>query len=210
MEKEITKDGWLYEYEETAKYRINNYEVTGVRYVLGEQFDTSCRKTLICIGINPSTAVPGDKGLDNTVRNVQKYAKNSGEYGAWYMLNVYPQRATNPDDMDIEPDMEIHRNNLTAIKNLLSEIKEADVWCAWGNTIGKRKYLYDLLFGNKEKGIDGIISLFNTNYHFKAYGSTVKGCPKHPLVMSNNDKLKDLAEVGLIELNNNINKTTGK
>ena len=62
------------------------------------------------------------------------------------MLNVYPQRATNPDDMDIDPNMEIHRNNLIAIKNLLSEIKEADVWCAWGNLIGKRKYLYDLLF----------------------------------------------------------------
>ena len=29
--------------------------------------------------------------------------------------------------MDTMPDMEIHRNNLTAIKNLLSEIKEADV-----------------------------------------------------------------------------------
>lgn len=116
MGKKIIKEGWLYEYEEKAKYRINGYEVTGVRYVLGEQFNTSCKKTLICIGINPSTAVPGNRGLDNTVRNVQKYAKSSREYGAWYMLNVYPQRATNPDDMDIEPNMEIHRNNLAAIK----------------------------------------------------------------------------------------------
>lgn len=106
--------------------------------------------------------------------------------------------------MDTMPDMEIHRNNLTAIKNLLSKIKEADVWCAWVNTIEKRKYLYDLLLGNTAKGIDSIISLFNTNYHFKAYGSTVKGCPKHPLVISNDDKLKDLAEIGLMELNNKI------
>ena len=94
--------------------------------------------------------------------------------------------------MDTMPDMEIHRNNLTAIKNLLSKIKEADVWCAWGNTIEKRKYLYDLLLGNTAKGIDSIISLFNTNYHFKA------------LVISNDDKLKDLAEIGLMELNNKI------
>lgn len=179
-----------------------------MRYVLGEKFDTSCKKALICIGINPSTAIP--EQLDPTLKRVQKYAKNSGEYGAWYMLNVYPQRATNPNDMDIEPNMEIHRNNLSAIKNLLSEIKEADVWCAWGNIIRKRKYLYDLLFGNTEKGIDGIICLFNANYHFKAYGSTVKGCPKHPLVISHNNKLKDLAEVGLIELNSNINRIIGK
>lgn len=209
MGKKIIEKGWLYEYEETAESQIiNGYEVTGVRYVLGEQFDTSCKKALICIGINPSTAIP--ERLDPTLKRVQKYAKRSGEYGAWYMLNVYPQRATNPDDMDIEPNMEIHRNNLTAIKNLLSNVKEADVWCAWGNLIGKRKYLYDLLLGNKEKDIDGIISLFNANYHFKAYGSTVENCPKHPLVMSNNDKLKELAEVGLVELNNNINKVTEK
>lgn len=90
-----------------------------------------------------------------------------------------------------EPDMKIRRNNLTAIKNLLYEINEADVWCACGNIIRKRKYLYDMLFGNKEKGIDGITSLFNANYHFKAYGSTIKGCPKHSLVISHNDKLKD-------------------
>lgn len=209
MGKKIVKNGWIYDYDISEEYRRKyDCELTDVRYVLGEQFDMDKQKALICIGINPSTAIP--EQLDPTLKRVQKYAKNSGEYGAWYMLNVYPQRATNPDDMDTKPDMEIHRNNLTAIKNLLSKIKEADVWCAWGNTIEKRKYLYDLLLGNTEKGIDSIISLFNTNYHFKAYGSTVKGCPKHPLIISNNDKLKDLTEIGLMELNNNINKIAGK
>ena len=169
---------------------------------MGEQFDTSCKKVLVCIGINPSTAIP--EQLDPTLKRVQKYAKNSGEYGAWYMLNVYSQRATNPDDMDIEPNMEIHCNNLTAIKNLLSEIKEADVWCAWGNLIGKRKYLYDLLFGNKEKDIDGIISLFSRNYHFKAYGATTKGNPKHPLLIGEKAELSSLDEIGLKELSDRI------
>lgn len=203
MGKKIIEKGWLYEYEKTEESQIiNGYEVTGVRYVLGEQFDTSCKKALICIGINPSTAIP--EQLDPTLKRVQKYAKRSGEYGAWYMLNVYSQRATNPDDMDIEPNMEIHRNNLTAIKNLLSEIKEADVWCAWGNLIGKRKYLYDLLFGNKEKDIDGIISLFSRNYHFKAYGATTKGNPKHPLLIGEKAELSNLDEIGLKELSDRI------
>lgn len=102
MGKKIMENGWLYEYEETAESQIiNGYEVTGVRYVLGEKFDTSCKKVLICIGINPSTAIP--EQLDPTLKRVQKHVKNSGEYGAWYMLNVYPQRATNPNEMDIEP-----------------------------------------------------------------------------------------------------------
>ena len=82
MGRKIIKKGWLYEYEETAEKQLTNgYEVTRVRYVLGEQFDTSCK--------NPSTAIP--EQLDPTLKRVQKYAKNSGEYGAWYMLNVYPQ-----------------------------------------------------------------------------------------------------------------------
>ena len=59
MGKKIIEKGWLYEYEETAESQIiNGYEVTGVRYVLGELFDTSCNKALICIGINPSTQCP--------------------------------------------------------------------------------------------------------------------------------------------------------
>lgn len=169
MVKKINKEGWLYEYEETAESQnINGYKNTEVRYVLGKEINSSGKKVLICIGINPSTAIP--EKLDPTLTRVEGYAKKNEEYRAWYMLNVYPKRKTNPQELPQELDIEIHNKNLIAIKNLLSEIKEADVWCAWGNTIRKRKYLYDLLLGNKEDGIDGIIGLFNGNYHFKAYG----------------------------------------
>ena len=63
--------------------------------------------------------------LDPTLRRVQDYAKRSGEYGAWYMLNVYPQRATNPNNMDTDDtySMEIHLRNLAAIEELLSTIE---------------------------------------------------------------------------------------
>ena len=51
MGKKIIEKGWLYEYEETAESQIiNGYEVTGVRYVLGEKFDTSCKK---CVHLHP-------------------------------------------------------------------------------------------------------------------------------------------------------------
>ena len=71
MGKKIIEKGWLYEYEETAESQITNgYEVTGVRYVLGELFDTSCNKALICIGINPSTAIP--EQLDPTLERVHE------------------------------------------------------------------------------------------------------------------------------------------
>lgn len=203
MGKKIVKDGWVYDYDISVDCRKKyDCELTDVRYVLGEQLDMNKQNVLICIGINPSMAMP--KFLDPTLRRVQDYANKKGKYGAWYMVNVYPQRATDPNDMDKEPNMEIHRNNLIAIKNLLSEIKEADVWCAWRNIIGKRKYLHDLLFGNAERGIDGIISLFSGNYHFKAYDATTKGYPKHPLMMGEKAELRSLNEVGLKELSDRI------
>ena len=207
MGKKLVKGGWVYDYDISAEYRRKyDCELTDVRYVLGEQFDTDKRNVLICIGINPSMAMPNF--LDPTLRRVQDYAKRSGEYGAWYMLNVYPQRATNPNNMDTDNtySMEIHLRNLTAIEELLSTIERADVWCAWGAVIddAKRTYLSDLLFGNEDKNIQGIISLFSGSYHFKAYGATTKGYPKHPLLIGKEAKLKNLNEVGLKGLSDRI------
>ena len=45
---------------------------TEYRYILG----TRGEKPLICIGINPSTARPGE--LDNTLRSVERIARNNG------------------------------------------------------------------------------------------------------------------------------------
>ena len=71
----------------------------------------------------------------------------------------------------------------------------------------KRTFLSDLLFGNEDKNIQGIISLFSGDCHFKAYGATVKGYPKHPLLMGKEAKLKVLNEVGLNELSDRIKKS---
>lgn len=127
MRQRITKDGWTYIYEDTPKCE---YELTAVRYVLGKQIDESKRKALICIGINPSTAIP--TALDPTLARVQKYAKGSGEYNAWYMINVYPQRATDFNDLDMDENYkkELHLQNIKEIKVLLEKVKCADVWCA--------------------------------------------------------------------------------
>lgn len=210
MGEKKVKNGWFYEYETATEYRKTyDCELTDVRYILGEWFNAGVEKVLICIGINPSMAMPNN--LDSTLKRIQKYAKESGEYGAWYMLNVYPQRATNPNNMDTDEtySREIHLRNLAAIKKLLSTINEADVWCAWGAIIddSKRMFLSDLLFGNKDKGI---LSLFDYRFKFKAYGATIKGHPKHPLLMRREDKLKELDEVGLYTLSNKINNSLKK
>ena len=61
------------------------------RYVLGRVG----RHPLVCIGINPSTAQPG--ALDPTLKSVERLANANG-FDSWIMFNVYPQRATDPND----------------------------------------------------------------------------------------------------------------
>ena len=67
------------------------------RFVLGRVG----RHPLVCIGINPSTAQPG--ALDPTLKSVERLAAANG-FDSWIMFNVYPQRATDPNDMDKTPD----------------------------------------------------------------------------------------------------------
>ena len=80
---------------------------TEYRYILG----TRGENPLICIGINPSTAAPGD--LDNTLKSVSRIAAGNG-YDSWIMFNVYAQRATRPDDMDRELNARLHAENMRA------------------------------------------------------------------------------------------------
>ena len=84
------------------------------RFVLGRVG----RHPLVCIGINPSTS--------------------------WIMFNVYPQRATDPNDMDRVPDRALCEENLRWLKAVLAET-EPTMWAAWGTLIEKRDYLPGLM-----------------------------------------------------------------
>ena len=111
---------------------------TEYRYILG----TRGTKPLICIGINPSTARPGD--LDPTLKSVERIAKNNG-YDSFIMFNVYAQRATAPDDMEDDCNDALHQENMRAFDYILSLSDEPVVWAAWGTIIEKRDYLWDCL-----------------------------------------------------------------
>lgn len=189
MEDLEEKSEWVYICDERFP---ENEQIIGVRYVLGEVFDRTRARALICIGINPSTAIP--EKLDTTLNRVSKYAKISSEYGAWYMLNVYPQRSTNPNGMHANDrfSKQIHERNLLEVKTLLDTIPTADIWCAWGNNINKRRYLPDMLYGNHEKGISGLLSLLGDNHILKANAVTKSGHPAHPLARISLSRLREL------------------
>ena len=104
------------------------------RYILG----TRGKNPLICIGINPSTAQPGD--LDNTLKSVERIALGNG-FDSFIMFNVYAQRATDPDAMEKICNMQLHKENLEAFRYVLSISQKPAVWAAWGTIIEKRDYL---------------------------------------------------------------------
>jgi len=145
----------------------NIYEYSkeeNTRYSLGIKGEN----TLFCIGVNPSIATP--KQYDRTIKKLEKIAELNG-YDSWLMLNIYPQIATDPNDLDCNINNDYHEKNLQIIKKYIN--KNSNILCGWGNLITKRKYLKNCL-----KDIYEILNKYNNNY-LKINDFTVKGNPRH-------------------------------
>ena len=147
------------------------------RYILG----TRGHNPLICIGINPSTAQPGD--LDNTLKSVERIALGNG-YDSFIMFNVYAQRATDPNAMEKRCNPALHRENLEAFRYVLSISKHPAVWAAWGTIIEKREYLMDCLEDFLRTGEE-----FGARW-FCAGKCSKKGHPHHPLYLRKDERLR--------------------
>ena len=160
-------DEWLYAPNFYSEYR----------YILG----TRGKNPLICIGINPSTAQPGD--LDNTLKSVQRIAHGNG-FDSFIMFNVYAQRATDPDAMEHTCNAQLHKENLEAFRYVLSIGKHPAVWAAWGTIIEKRDYLKDcvrdMIAAGKEFGARWVC----------AGKCSKKGHPHHPLYLRKDELIR--------------------
>ncbi len=158
------------------------------RYILG----TKGEKPLICVGINPSTAAPDD--LDNTLKSVERVAHHNG-YDSFIMFNVYAQRATDPDDMELNYNQALHGENMRAFDYALSLDKEGApaVWAAWGTIIEKRDYLPDC--------VRDMISIGNARgaRWYSAGKKSKKGHPHHPLYLRKDSLLEEFDVGGYLD-----------
>lgn len=160
---------WIYIKEDDNK----------VRYVLGYKGN----KTLICLGINPSTAEPNK--LDNTLKSVERIAINNG-YDSFIMLNVYPVRQTIFQELEQKAQEIFFKRNLKEIENIIASMSGViDVWIAFGNLIEDRDYLM-----KSWEEIDKILKKYNVTYYCAGINNT--GMPKHPLYLKSNTKLQKL------------------
>lgn len=158
MDVHALDQDWIYHHDEPL-----------TRYSLGVKGENP----LVCFGVNPSTAKPGD--LDPTVASVARYAFEQG-YDGWIMFNLYPQRATNPDKMHQHFQKKIHDKNLSVIEDLTNR-KSLDIWCAWGTLIEKRSYLNRCL-----KEIHEVLPDERCRYFTRGRISKA-GHPHHPLYL---------------------------
>ena len=147
------------------------------RFILGE----SGANPIICFGINPSTA--NDIKYDPTILKIRKIASENNCDG-WIMLNLYPQRATNPNDMHKKADNDLKIKNYKVIRSVFNTYPNALTLASWGNAIEKRKYLKDCL---KE-----ILAIAPDRKWVCRGKLTVKGNPRHQLYVPDNTKLQDL------------------
>lgn len=137
-------------------------------------------KTLVCFGINPSTAEPGN--LDQTMVSVERIAQNNG-FDSWVMFNVYPKRDTNFDNLQQLRDDEIHQENLRIIKSYFDSKSEVCVWAAWGEHINERAYLIPCFK-------DILRTIKADKVSWTSIGTNKSGSPKHPLYQKATSELK--------------------
>jgi hypothetical protein len=136
------------------------------RFVLG----TVGTNPLVCVGVNPSTATP--EKLDRTVARVARYAELNG-HDSWVMLNLYPQRSTDPRGMHVIHRAELKAANEQFIVDFISG-RKLTLLAAWGELITSRPYLRGML-----EGIVEITDASACDWH--SIGALLKSeHPRHP------------------------------
>lgn len=127
-------------------------------------------KNLVVFGVNPSTAT--DTQFDRTIRRVEGYSRGHG-FDGWLMLNLYPQRATDPADLHIERDDALHAENIAVIDRSLRELPNFTLCGAWGGVVDMRTYLPSCL-------AEIAAALVPRPWHSIGV-PTKSGHPRHPL-----------------------------
>lgn len=166
---------WLY---------VNNVANTA-RFILGEKG----KNPLICIGVNPSTATP--QRLDATLRRVKGFAHRLG-YDGWFMINLYPQRATDPAQLHDEYNIGLNEDNMHWIRTCLYSNTGVNIWAAWGTLITQRPYLVGCLEQIKRIADETALHRHIKYVRWVTVGDLTKdGHPRHPLYLHSESKITD-------------------
>ncbi|MBI1247126.1 DUF1643 domain-containing protein [bacterium] len=139
------------------------------RYSLSRVWDSSLPRIAI-LGLNPSTA--NEKYDDPTVRRCIGFAQSWG-YGSIVLVNLFGLRSTSPLRLKIVDDPIGPQNDYW----IQRECKDSDlVVVAWGN------------HGRLLNRDDEVLKRLANPY---CLGTTKVGCPRHPLYLASNTRLRE-------------------
>ena len=137
------------------------------RFTLGK----SGSRNLITIGLNPSTATK--EKSDTTIAKIEVAAKQAG-FDGFVMLNLYPVRSTDFNELPEKENAEAFAENLAKIEAVLAAESEPVVWAAWGENILEREF-----FVAASKELFARLEKYGTLW--QQFGSlTQSGHPRHP------------------------------
>ncbi len=159
----------------TEKFELNEAMALTVKTGVAK-FDETVDVAL-CLGVNPSTAEPGN--LDPTLKTVSRIATLNG-YDSWIMLNVYPQRSTDPDGIHAIRDPVLKAENERHIAELIDG-RNLTLWAAWGSLITKRPFLRESL-----RDLLDLPALSASTWVSRGTVSKA-GHPHHPLYVKNSE-----------------------
>lgn len=150
------------------------------RFLLGQPNDYS--DNLLWIGVNPKSdnvlwigANPSTADLelnDMTVKKIKRFTQKVSPGSGWLLMNLYPFRATNPNDLPTEVDPVVEGINLATIKHLFEVRTISKVIFCWGDLALK----HTVLKASKVKLLESLPT--DELYHLGEL--TKKGEPKHP------------------------------
>lgn len=145
------------------------------RYLLGQPG----RWNMLVFGVNPSSAVPGKKHEDPTIRRVRALTAAAG-YDGWIMSNLYPMITPHPEKLPEKADPVLLAMNISVLRALQETYHIAAVWAAWGDSINTRFYLGNALYD--------IVEVLNGDFEWYRCGSLTRNRnPRHPLYRRGNE-----------------------
>lgn len=146
--------------------------------------EISGEKPLVVIGVNPSkaNAVESDRTVDRAM-----YIAEQNGYDGLLIINLYPQRTTDPTKLHQNADENLSRQNLEIITDLVNRIASPTVLLSYGDLLLSRAYLKE----NMKK----ILAIFpDTTTWLKMGNLTVKGNPRHLSRLPYSIKITDASD----------------
>lgn len=165
MEEKITKNILSYPKGYAPNYMIP-LEYCSHRFALGKKG----KKPLVAICMNPSAA--RETSSDYTINRIIKVSQVLGMDG-WMVFNIYPERATDANKMEVFK-QELSDENIKEISKYLVDNNINEVWGAWGDD----KNIEALIKG-KQQLLTMLSRIGVRVYYFGTL--TKKGNPRHPI-----------------------------